>query len=122
MGDNPARRAAARPRRVSAAAELSANVSPQDGEVMEVQPSRETQPGPDRPSPAAGVAAATAAAAVAGRMERRNSAPQPVHQRHMPIDPLKFHIPRKNKEKRGESSISLRKTTNFTLLLFTLFI
>ncbi|XP_074521562.1 protein TASOR isoform X2 [Halichoeres trimaculatus] len=89
MGDNPARRAAARPRRVSAAAELGANVSPQDGEGMEVHPSRETQPGPDR------------LGAAAGRMDRRNSAPQPVHQRHMPIDPLKFHIPRKTKEKRA---------------------
>lgn len=89
MDDNLARREAARPRRVSAAAELGANVSPQDGEVIEVHPARETQPGPGRLS------------AAGGRMERRNSAPQGVHQRHMPMEPLKFHIPRKTKEKRG---------------------
>ncbi|KAM7006484.1 protein TASOR, partial [Tautogolabrus adspersus] len=34
-------------------------------------------------------------------MERRNSATQAIHQRHMPIDPLKFHIPKKTKEKRA---------------------
>lgn len=86
------RRDAARPqRRVSAAADFGANVSLQDGEVIEVSYSpRETNSGPDRPSPAG------------GRTERRNSLTQPVHhQRHMPMEPLKFHIPRKTKEKRG---------------------
>ncbi|CAJ1052004.1 protein TASOR isoform X3 [Xyrichtys novacula] len=88
MGDNLARRAAARPRRVSAAAVLGANVSLQDGELMEVHPARESQPGPDRLS------------AAAGRMERRLSGPQAVHQKHMPINPQQFHIPRKTKENR----------------------
>lgn len=95
MDDSLARREAARPRRASAAAaaaELGASASLQDGEAAEANPARETQPGPDRPS---------AAAAAAGRMERRNSGPQVVHQRHMPMEPLKFHIPRKTKEKRG---------------------
>ena len=105
MDDSLSRREAARPRRVSAAAaaadaaaaaaaaaELGANVSLQDGEVIdaiEAQPPRDAQAGPDRASAAAGVA------------ERRNSAPQAVHQRHMPMEPKKFHIPRKTKEKRG---------------------
>lgn len=91
MDDSLARREAARPRRASAAAaaaELGASASLQDGEAAEANPARETQPGPDRPS-------------AAGRMERRNSGPQVVHQRHMPMEPLKFHIPRKTKEKRG---------------------
>ncbi|XP_070759390.1 protein TASOR [Enoplosus armatus] len=89
MDDNQARREAVRPRRVSAAADLGANVSLQDGEVIEVHPARETLPGPGRLS------------AAGGRMERRNSALQGVHQRHMPMEPLKFHIPRKPKEKRA---------------------
>ncbi|KAA8593274.1 hypothetical protein FQN60_009390, partial [Etheostoma spectabile] len=91
MDDNPARREAARPRRrASAAAEVGgANVSLQDGEGLEVLSARETQAGPDRPS------------AAGGRTERRNSGPQVVHQRHMPMEPLKFHIPRKTKEKRA---------------------
>ncbi|CAL8338366.1 unnamed protein product [Lota lota] len=33
--------------------------------------------------------------------ERRTSASNPVHRRHMPMEPLKFHIPRKNKETRA---------------------
>ncbi|XP_034725833.1 protein TASOR isoform X2 [Etheostoma cragini] len=90
MDDNPARREAARPRRrASAAAEVGANVSLQDGEGIEVHSARETQAGPDRLS------------AAGGRTERRNSGPQVVHQRHMPMEPLKFHIPRKTKEKRA---------------------
>ena len=36
--------------------------------------------------------------------ERRTSASNPVHRRHMPMEPLKFHIPRKNKETRGVPS------------------
>ncbi|XP_042365956.1 protein TASOR-like isoform X2 [Plectropomus leopardus] len=89
MDDNPARRGAARPpRRVSAAAEVGANVSLQDGEVIEVHPAREAAAAPGRVS------------AAGGRMEKRNSVPQPVHQRHMPKDALNFHIPRKTKEKR----------------------
>ncbi|XP_034021080.1 uncharacterized protein tasora [Thalassophryne amazonica] len=35
------------------------------------------------------------------RTERRNSVTQVVHQRHMPKEPQKFHIPRKTKEKRA---------------------
>ncbi|KAM7401639.1 hypothetical protein PAMP_016936 [Pampus punctatissimus] len=89
MDDSLARRDAARPRRLSTAAEPGANVSQQHGEVIEVLPTRETQPGPDRPS------------AAGGRTERRNSAQAAVHQRHMPREPLKFHIPRKTKEKRA---------------------
>ncbi|XP_060897283.1 protein TASOR isoform X1 [Labrus mixtus] len=95
MDDSLTRREAVRPRRVSAAAELGANVSLQDGELMEVHPaSRDIYPGPDRLMGAA-------AAAAGGRMERRNSATPSIHQRHMPIDPLKFHIPKKTKEKRA---------------------
>ncbi|XP_033482081.1 protein TASOR isoform X2 [Epinephelus lanceolatus] len=90
MDNHPARRGAARPpRRVSAAAEVGANASLQDGEVIEVHPAKEAQSGPERPSGAG------------GRMQRRNSAPQVLHQRHMPREPLKFHIPRKTKEKRA---------------------
>ncbi|XP_030231723.1 protein TASOR isoform X1 [Gadus morhua] len=33
--------------------------------------------------------------------ERKSSASNPVHLRHMPMEPLKFHIPRKNKETRA---------------------
>ncbi|TDH14558.1 hypothetical protein EPR50_G00045210 [Perca flavescens] len=99
MDDNPARREVARPRRrasaaaaaaasAAAAAEVGANASLQDGEVMEVHSARETQAGPDRLS------------SPGGRTERRNSGPL-VHQRHMPMEPLKFHIPRKTKEKRA---------------------
>ncbi|XP_040014622.1 protein TASOR isoform X7 [Xiphias gladius] len=93
MDDSLSRREAARPRRVSAAAaELGANVSLQDGEaigVIEVHPPRETPTAADRLS------------AAGGSMERRNSAQQVVHQRHMPMEPKKFHIPRKTKEKRA---------------------
>ncbi|XP_031157236.2 protein TASOR isoform X2 [Sander lucioperca] len=91
MDDNPARREVARPRRraSAAAAEVGANVSLQDGEGIELHSARETQAGPDRLS------------AAGGRTERRNSGPQVVHQRHMPMEPLKFHIPRKTKEKRA---------------------
>uniref|UniRef100_A0A8C4IIZ5 TASOR pseudo-PARP domain-containing protein n=1 Tax=Dicentrarchus labrax TaxID=13489 RepID=A0A8C4IIZ5_DICLA len=95
MDDSLSRReAAARPRRVSAAAaaraaELGANTSLQDGEVIEVHPARETHLGPGRLS------------AAGGKMERRNSVLQVVHQRHMPKEPLKFHIPRKTKEKKA---------------------
>ncbi|XP_044206100.1 uncharacterized protein LOC122981439 [Thunnus albacares] len=89
MDDSLTRRDVARPRRVSAAAEIGANVSLQDGEVIQVLPARETHPGPDRPS------------AAGGRTERRNSAQAAVHQRHMPMEPLKFHIPRKTKEQRA---------------------
>lgn len=98
MNDGLVRREAARPRRVSAAAaaaELGANASLQDGEGTEVHPPRETQTAPDRPG-AAGV-----------RMEWRNSATLMVHQRHMPMEPLKFHIPRKTKENRGEMDLNL---------------
>ncbi|KAG7244385.1 hypothetical protein INR49_001684, partial [Caranx melampygus] len=97
MDDILARRVSARPRRVSSsaavaagAAELGANVSPQDGEVIEIiQPPIETLAGLER------------VGAAGGWMERRNSASQLVHQRHMPMEPKKFHIPRKTKEKRA---------------------
>ncbi|XP_041835698.1 protein TASOR isoform X2 [Melanotaenia boesemani] len=89
MDDILARRAVFRPRRVSAAANLGANVSLQDGEGFYVSTTRETQPDLGRIS------------SFGGRMERRNSAPQVVHQRHMPMEPKKFHIPRKTKEKKA---------------------
>lgn len=90
MDDNLARR-----RRVSAAAELGASASLKDGELIDVYPARESHPGPGR------VGAAAAAAAAAWGMERRNSVPPGSHQRHMPMEPLKMTIPRKNKEKKG---------------------
>ncbi|XP_070696328.1 protein TASOR [Pempheris klunzingeri] len=90
MDDILGRREAARPRRVSAAAELGASASLQDGEVTEVQSAREPLLGLGR------------LGASGGRMERRNSGPPVVHQRHMPMEPLKFQrIPRKTKEKRA---------------------
>lgn len=91
MDDNLARRGyeAARPRRQSAGPVLGANVSLQDGEVMEVHSAWETQAAPGR------------LGAAGGRMERRNSLTQGSHQRHMPMEPLKLTIPRKTKEKRG---------------------
>ncbi|XP_056243599.1 protein TASOR isoform X1 [Seriola aureovittata] len=107
MDDILARREAARPRRMSSVAaataaagaaaaaaavgtaELGANVSLQDGEVIELQPPRETLTGLE------------ILGAAGGRMERRNSASQIVHQRHMPMEPKKFHIPRKTRENRA---------------------
>lgn len=91
MDDNLARREheAARPRRMSAAAEHGAKVSLQDGEVIEVLSTRETQAGPGRLS------------AAGGRMEKRNLAPQVSYQRYMPMEVLKLPIPRKTKEMRG---------------------
>ncbi|KAM9859276.1 protein TASOR [Aulostomus maculatus] len=85
----PFQREIPRPRRVSAAAEIGANAGLQDGEVIEVHPTRETPGGWD------------VLGAPAWRTERRNSAPQVVHQRHMPKEPGKFHIPRKTKEKKA---------------------
>ncbi|XP_078139750.1 protein TASOR-like [Centroberyx gerrardi] len=87
-GDSLARREAARPRQASAA-EVGATASQQDGELTELQPARESQAGLDRPR------------APGGGTERRNPATALVHQRHMPMEPLKFHIPRKTKEKRA---------------------
>ncbi|XP_062264804.1 uncharacterized protein tasora isoform X1 [Platichthys flesus] len=96
MDDSLARRPAARPRRLSAAAaDSGANVSLQDGEVsegIELQPAREPPTAADRPG---------AAAAAAGITDRRSSAPQGVHQRHMPMEPKKFQIPKKTREKRA---------------------
>ncbi|XP_029286862.1 protein TASOR isoform X3 [Cottoperca gobio] len=90
MDDNLSRREAARPpkRAAAAAAEVGANDSLQDGEVTEVHPGREPH-------------AAGKLSPAAGRMERRYSAQLAVHHRHMPIEPLKFLIPRKTKEKRA---------------------
>ncbi len=91
MEDHTARRAAARPRTVSAgAAEFGANVSLQDGEVISTDGDPAREAGPGRLS------------AAFGRMERVNSVPQGFHKRHMPMEPLKLTIPRKTKEKRGE--------------------
>ncbi|KAM3621562.1 uncharacterized protein V6R79_012819 [Siganus canaliculatus] len=92
MDDILPRIEAARPRRVSPAAEAQANASLQDGEGAEVHTARESHPGPGWLSGAGGAG---------GRTERRNSATQGGHQRHMPIEPLKLPIPRKNKEKRA---------------------
>ncbi|XP_047439664.1 protein TASOR isoform X2 [Mugil cephalus] len=92
MDDILPRREAGRPRRrrgSAAASELGANASLQDVEVVDVYPTREPQPWADRLS------------AAAGRMEMRNSAPQMVHHRHMPMGPLKFPIPKKTKENRA---------------------
>ncbi|XP_017286994.1 protein TASOR [Kryptolebias marmoratus] len=89
MDDSFARGEACRPRRVSADADLGANVSSRRDEVVGVTPVR-------KPAPAAG-----RLSSAAGRMERRKSAPQVVHQRHMPMEPNKFHIPRKTKEKKA---------------------
>ncbi|KAF3690273.1 Protein TASOR [Channa argus] len=88
MNDGLVRREAA-PRRVSAAADHGAIVSLQDGELVDAHHPRVTPTGPDR------------LGAAAGSMARRTSAPLPVHHRHMPMEPLKFHIPRKTKEKRA---------------------
>lgn len=91
MDDNSFRRdyGPVQPRRLSAAPELGASRGAQDGEALEVFPGRDAD------------AAATRLGAAAGRMERRNSATQGSHQRHMPIEPLKMPIPRKTKEKIG---------------------
>ncbi|CAG5977835.1 unnamed protein product [Menidia menidia] len=89
MDDILFRREACRPRRESAAADIGANASAQDGEVVELSPARETHPSAGRGSSAG------------RRMERRNSTPPQVHQRHMPMEPKKFHIPRKTKEKKA---------------------
>lgn len=89
MDDNLVRREAGRPRRASATTDLGANVSLQDVEIIEIHPARESQTVAGRLS------------AAGGRMDSRNSAPQGVYQRHMPMAPLKFPIPRKTKEKRG---------------------
>lgn len=84
------RRNSCSPRRVCDAAALGANASLQDGEPMCVHPSREAHGGTDRLNSAG------------RRVERCTLTPQVVHQRHMPKEPAKFHIPRKSKEKRGE--------------------
>ncbi|XP_062271989.1 uncharacterized protein tasora [Scomber scombrus] len=90
------RDSAARPRRrrrsrmvsttAAAAEDHGASESDDVIEVVDFLSPRETHPGADRPSAA----------------DRRNSALQAnVHHRHMPMEPLKFHIPRKTKEKRA---------------------
>ncbi|KAM4588181.1 protein TASOR isoform 2-T2 [Odontesthes bonariensis] len=89
MDDSLFRREACRPRRASATADLGANVSLHDGQMVEVHPARETHP-------IAGILTF-----VGGRMERSNSVSQGFHQRHMPMEPNKFHIPRKTKEKKA---------------------
>lgn len=101
MADSAARKAreAARPRKGTVSAELGANASLQDGEILEVS-ARETQAGPGRPTPAD------------RRMERRNSAPQGSYQRHMPMEVLKMPIPRKTKEKRGKLTSDFRQQTH----------
>uniref|UniRef100_A0AAQ5XWM0 DUF3715 domain-containing protein n=1 Tax=Amphiprion ocellaris TaxID=80972 RepID=A0AAQ5XWM0_AMPOC len=99
MDDNLARREAGRPlRRVSTAAEPGASASLQDGEVSDATSAREAHPGADRLGPRS--------AAAAGRMARRNSAPQVVYQRYMPMEPLKLTIPRKTREKRAVFHVS----------------
>lgn len=91
MDDIIGRLTAARPRTVSSAGEFGANVSLQDGEVIIIddETTRESQTGPGKVS------------AGGGKMERRNSVPPGIYQRHMPMGPLKLTIPRKTKEKRG---------------------
>lgn len=90
MDDSLGRREACRPRKASFTAELGANASLQDGEGIYGHPAREAYGFTDRPS------------ASTGRTERRILALPAVHQRHMPKEPAKFHIPRKTKEKRGQ--------------------
>lgn len=91
MDDNCLRRdsGVVHPRRVGAVADPGSYRSAQDGEALEVFPFRESE-------------AASARLAAARRMERRNSATQGSHHRHMPIEPLKMPIPRKTKEKIGK--------------------
>ncbi|XP_023180983.1 protein TASOR-like [Xiphophorus maculatus] len=87
MEDGFSRREACPVRRVSAAADFSYR----DCELLCSTPGRGGYPAAARLSPAA-----------AGKIvERRKSAPQVVHQRHMPSEPKKFHIPRKTKEKKA---------------------
>nr|XP_057910663.1 protein TASOR isoform X2 [Doryrhamphus excisus] len=80
-----ARRVPCPPRRMSS--EFGANVSLQDGELNMVHPTRETRETPGGPR--------------ARRTQRSNSMSQVVHQRHMPMEPGKFHIPRKSKENKA---------------------
>ncbi|XP_068452041.1 protein TASOR isoform X2 [Clinocottus analis] len=86
MDDYLARREAARPpRRLSSAADVGgANVGPQDGEVTEVHATP-----PDRPGKRT--------------MEDRKGSLAPLagYQRYMPMEPLKFPIPKKPKEQRA---------------------
>ncbi|XP_047203621.1 protein TASOR isoform X4 [Girardinichthys multiradiatus] len=85
------RREACPVRRLLAAADFGANLSLQDSELPSAIPARESDPGADCLS-----------SVTAGRiMEWRKSGPQLVHQRHMPMEPKKFHIPRKTKEKKA---------------------
>lgn len=78
-------------RRVSTAADCGASLSLQNSDLPRSTPARGGYPTPARLGSAA-----------AGKiMERRKSAPQVVHQRHMPMEPKKFHIPRKTKEKKA---------------------
>ncbi|KAM4741337.1 protein TASOR [Anableps anableps] len=87
MEDGFSRREGCPVRRVSATADLSFR----DCELLSSTPGRGSYP-----------AAVRLSSAAAGKiMERRNSAPQVVHKRHMPTEPKKFHIPRKTKEKRA---------------------
>ncbi|XP_038135626.1 protein TASOR isoform X2 [Cyprinodon tularosa] len=73
------------------AADCRANLRLKGSELLPAAPAR-------RPYLPAG----RMSSAAAGRLlERRKSAPQAVHQRHMPMEPQKFHIPRKTKEKRA---------------------
>lgn len=92
MDDNCLRRdsGAVHPRRASAAPDPGSSRSAQDGEALEGFPLRESEAAPARLT------------AAARRMERRNSATQGSHHRHMPIEPLKMPIPRKTKEKIGK--------------------
>ncbi|XP_014827939.1 PREDICTED: protein TASOR [Poecilia mexicana] len=87
MEDGFSRREACPMSRVSAAADFSYR----DCELLSSTPGRGGYP-----------AAARLSSAAAGKIvERRKSAPQVVHQRHMPSEPKKFHIPRKTKEKKA---------------------
>ena len=130
MDDGLLWRETGRPRRASAAAEPGANVSLQDGELIELSsdrgsrsapgrdlssdrgsrsaPGRElssdrgsrSAPGRELSSDRGSRSAPGGGRTAAGRPERRSSVPGPVHQRHMPMEPKKFQIPRKTKEKK----------------------
>lgn len=113
MNDNLYRRdyEGARSRRASAAAELGANVSLQDGEAVEAHTASQSYSGLDRLN-------------VSGwRVDKSNLATQNSHQRHMPMEPLKLPIPRKTKEKKGRGGciVEIVQINTFQLRVYLIF-
>lgn len=113
MNDNLYRRECegARSRRASAAVELGANVSLQDGEAVEAHTASQSYSGLDRLNVSV------------WRLERSNSATQNSHQRHMPMEPLKLPIPRKTKEKKGRGGciVEISQINTFQLCVYLKF-